>query len=48
MAQDARGDEIMILSCSIEEFGDKILSKLYRLDKAIDTFPDFEIDPTVT
>ena len=43
-----RGDERLIVSFSIESFGWEIIGELSVLGKAIDTFPDFKIDPTVT
>ena len=43
----ARGGECMIKSCSVEAFGEEIVGKLYKSGKAIDTFPNFEIDPNI-
>ena len=37
----------MIASHSLEAFGEEIVGKISRLGKAIDTFPNFEIDPPV-
>ena len=47
MAPEARGGKCVIVSCSVEAFGDEIVCKISRLGKAIDTFPNFEIDPNV-
>ena len=38
----------MIVSCSIEEFGEETVGEISRLGKAIDTFTDFKINPTIT
>ena len=47
MAPHARGGECVIVSCSVEYFSEEIVGELYKLVKAIENFPNFEIDPTV-
>ena len=47
VAPEVRGGECMIVSCSVEVFGEDIVGNISILGKAIDTFPNFEIDPTV-
>ena len=44
---EAVGGEFVIVSCSVELFGEEIVGKLSRLGKAIDTFPNFEMYPPV-
>ena len=41
VASEARGGECVILSCSVEAFGEEIVGKISILGKAIDTFPSF-------
>ena len=44
---EAVGGEFVIVSCSVELFGEEIVGKLSRLGKVIDTFTNFKIDPPV-
>ena len=41
MALEARGSERLIVSCSIEAFGEEIFVDISIMGKAIDTFTDF-------
>ena len=45
MAPEARGGELVILSCSVDAFCEYIIGKLSILGKTIDNFPNFEIYP---